>query len=249
VEPDALPRHLRLDGAVNCRDLGGYRTEGGGQTRWRRILRADGLSRLSAADLEQFAALGLRTVIDLRTADEVALGRFPVEALEVDFHHLALLASIHDPEDFVAVPGLLAQSYLDMVDQSPQQLVRVLEVLSDEAATPAIIHCTAGKDRTGVACALLLSILGCDRRTIVEDYTLSAAAMGALRARLLERFPEASERILAAEQMFAAEASAIEGLLEYLERNFGSPLNFALASGLDRVTVDALRAHLVTPAG
>ena len=92
------PRVLALEAAYNFRDLGGYPTTDGRVTRWRTVFRADGLHRLTAADLGVMQDIGLRTVIDLRTADElVERGRFPLDAHPVGYHHVSLMDVIWDP--------------------------------------------------------------------------------------------------------------------------------------------------------
>ena len=91
-------RHVALSGCFNFRDLGGYPTRDGGHLRWRRLFRADGLTKLDEKDCAALSELGLVTVIDLRTTSEVdQRGRFPVETVEVDYHHLPLTESIPGP--------------------------------------------------------------------------------------------------------------------------------------------------------
>jgi protein-tyrosine phosphatase len=91
---NATDRHIALSGCFNFRDLGGYRTLEGGHLRWRRLFRADGLTKLDEVDCAALSELGLVTVIDLRTTSEVdQRGRFPTETVEVEYHHLPLTES------------------------------------------------------------------------------------------------------------------------------------------------------------
>src|SRR3954451_1702516 len=93
-------RHVALESAFNFRDLGGYPAGEGRRTRWRTLFRSDGLHRLTPADVEILRGLGLRTVIDLRTGDELEeRGRFPVDAHPVGYHHLSLMDVIWDRAD------------------------------------------------------------------------------------------------------------------------------------------------------
>jgi Tyrosine phosphatase family len=117
---DQPTRLVRFDSLFNVRDLGGYRTADGGLTRWRTLFRADGLNRAEGDDLARLSAMGLRTVIDLRTPDEaVERGRFPVEHLPVTYHHFPVLQQTW--ESVAIDPGtdgsaFLASRYLEMLD-------------------------------------------------------------------------------------------------------------------------------------
>ena len=112
---ETLDRHIALEGAVNFRDLGGYAAGGGLRTRWRTLFRADGLGDLTETDLSALRALGIRTVIDLRSGSELERGRFDVDAHPVAFHHFPFIDELPDAEEFDRRPGLLGTQYLEMV--------------------------------------------------------------------------------------------------------------------------------------
>src|SRR5436190_12992552 len=160
-----LTRHVRLDAAFNFRDLGGYPTGDGRQTRWRSLFRADGLHRLTEADLAIMRGIGLCTVIDLRTESELTeRGRFPVDAHPVGYHHLSLMDVIWDPAQ--APPAhepateFLLTRYIEMIGGAEERFAEAFRILGRPHALPAVFHCAAGKDRTGVLAGLLLSSLG-----------------------------------------------------------------------------------------
>ena len=113
-----VERLIALEGAVNFRDLGGYATEDGLRTRWRVLFRADGLSELTETDLEVIRELGIRTVVDLRSGQEVEQSRFNVEAHPVTFHHYPFIKALPDAEDFVRAPGFLRTQYTEMLDEA-----------------------------------------------------------------------------------------------------------------------------------
>lgn len=238
-------RRIVLDGAVNFRDVGGYRTADGRTTRWRRVFRADGLSRLSDADLQALDALGIRTVIDLRTTYEVEQGTFPTDRMPVAFHHHPFLDELPDPDRFALTPGMLADQYKRMARDAAGQVVRTLEVLAAGGSLPAVVHCTAGKDRTGVLVAVLLSLLGVPDDVVVEDYARSAEAMVALRAKLIQRYPEGRETIEGADEMFAAHPEYMVGLLEDLGAEYGSIAAYAEQAGVTADVIERLRAALL----
>jgi protein-tyrosine phosphatase len=185
-------RRLDLEGAWNFRDLGGYQGHDGRRLRWRRLFRADGLDRLTAADLVNIERLRLRTVVDLRTGDEVARGRLPTAAGEVDWYHLPMLDVLPPPEPDGAWidPSVKAEQYLGMVSSAPDTVAGFLRLACDPGSYPLVFHCFAGKDRTGILTALVLGLLGVADDDIAADYALSRAAM----PRLLEWLRANSEQ-------------------------------------------------------
>ncbi|MGP0031425.1 MAG: tyrosine-protein phosphatase [Acidimicrobiales bacterium] len=243
-----MERLIALEGAVNFRDLGGYRTVGGYQTRWRTLFRADGLGELSRADLDVMAELGIRTVVDLRTSDEVERGRFDVEAHPVAFHHFPFIDELSDVETWNLRPGLLREQYKEMLDDAVPQIVGALEVLSSHGARPAVFHCTAGKDRTGLLSALVLSLLGVPEETVVADYALSGEAMERLRAKLILKYPDGKDVITSIDEVFSAEPANMVELFAYLRERYGSVTEYAATIGVPDEVVSRLRETLLEPA-
>ena len=245
VKSTDYDRHIPLEGAVNFRDLGGYETTDGRKIRWRTLFRADGLSRLTDQDRAAIRQLGVATVIDLRSSHEVAGGRFPVEDIPVGFHHFPLLEDVPDPDQFTYTPGLLASSYRAMTRDAGPQIAEILSIVARRHAHPVIVHCTAGKDRTGVLVAVLLGVLGVPESTIIDDYALSGQAMAALRQKLIERYPAGREVIDRADEVFSAEPANIAGLLQTLTDEYGSVGEYGEAIGVGPDVVAGLRETLL----
>ena len=191
-------RTLDFEGCVNFRDLGGYRTVDGRQIGWRRLFRADGLSKLTPTDRHQLVSMGLATVIDLRTVDEAdQRGRFPVDLVPVRYFDLPLTDVLPSTAELPEwrEASYVALRYGQMVAQGGAALTRAIEVLASADSLPAVVHCSAGKDRTGVFSALVLAFLGVPDETIVEDYALSALAMERLLDRLKAEYPDSTEEV------------------------------------------------------
>lgn len=242
----AASRHIPLEGSVNFRDLGGYPGAGGRTIRWRALFRADDLSGLTRPDRAIVRTLGIATVIDLRSRAEVERERFPVEDIPVAFHHVPLVAALPAFEEFRRGPDFFTAHYLDIAHQAGDQIARALAIVAEPAAQPVIVHCAAGKDRTGVLVAVILALLGVADDVIAEDYALSATAMDTLVSRILERMPEQREAILSvADVMFSAAPEAITALLEALRREHGSIEGYAAAHGAGPEVVAGLRASLL----
>ena len=121
---------------MNFRDLGGYAAEDGRRTRWRVLFRADGLGELTEGDLSVMRSLGIRTVIDLRSATELERGRFDVDAHPVAFHHFPFIEELPDAEEFDRRPGLLGSQYQEILRDAGPQIIAVLEVLSRPMRCP-----------------------------------------------------------------------------------------------------------------
>jgi len=245
--PGPRERLVRLESAVNFRDIGGYRADGG-LVRWGMVYRADNVSRLTPSDLDLLRDLAIASVLDLRTTGEVDDGRFPTHEIPVNFHHLPLLDAVPDPDRFKMVPGMLGSQYVEMAQNASPQIGRALRVLAASGSLPAVVHCAAGKDRTGVLVAVLLGLLGVDEETIAADYAVSAEAMDRLRRSLVERYPEGKEAIESADELFSAEPSNIVRLLEWIDEHHGSVEAYAASTGAGDDVVVSLRERLIEPA-
>jgi protein-tyrosine phosphatase len=173
-------RVLRLEGASNFRDLGGYPGHGGRPVRWRRLFRSDHLGALTAADRAELRALELGLVLDFRGAAERAAA--PDDLPGVAQHTLAIepmvaqrmqeLAALGHRLTGELAAGLMKDLYRAMANDQAHRYAEFFDHLL-RADAPLVFHCTAGKDRTGFAAALLLLALGVPRETVLQDYLLS----------------------------------------------------------------------------
>ena len=242
-------RTIVLEGAHNVRDLGGYRIADGRTIAWRRLLRGDGLHGLTADDLAVLTPLRLRTVIDLRRHEEIAeRGAFPVERLPVDLVHLPVMDSTWMS---VAIPdfsadddpevAFLTWAYADMLVEGGPRFGAALRHLAIPGALPAIFHCAAGKDRTGVLAALLLAALGVDDELVVADYGLTAPSMSRMRQWYATNEPEVARRMAEVPSMFfAARPEAMQHTLDQVRAAHGSIRGYLATLGVDDATLDAL---------
>ena len=253
VDPLVDPRRvIALDAVHNFRDLGGYPARDGKLTRWRRLFRADGLYRLTERDLDRVRELGLRTVIDLRTPDELATrGTFPHESFDVTFTHRPVIDTTWELDDHVdkTAHEFLTWAYRDMLRQGAGTLARAMTDLARPGALPAVFHCAAGKDRTGVLAALLLGTLGVPRSVILADYALTADAMDRMREWALREYPEMAEQMADTPSAFmAALPESMGEILDDIETGHGTIEAYVRSIGVAADTVDTLAAELlVTP--
>lgn len=234
----------------NFRDLGGHRSRFGGRVRHRVLYRADGVQRLAPDEDEQWRSLGVRLVVDLRTAAEVGRGAFPTDRHDaVTYHHLPVLREIWG-EDAVREPGtpveFLAGRYLVMLDEGADAIASTLNLLADPDQHAAVFHCAAGKDRTGVVAALVLRLLGVSADDVADDYARSAAGMTRLAEWWLATHPEAATTMDGRERdLLACPPEAMVEFLARLDDRFGSPADYVRHIGVDDDVVDGLRRHLL----
>jgi protein-tyrosine phosphatase len=181
-------RNLAFAGAGNFRDLGGYAGAEGARIRWGRVFRSDALA-LHDADLEAFAGLGIRTVYDVRSdaEREVSPNRLPDGDHAVEVVPIVPTGNEGGPPDIDASladgEAFLAQVYLYLLEGFAPSFGRILTGLADEPRLPAVFHCAAGKDRTGMLAALLLLVLGVAEEDILDDYELTSQYHRAERVR------------------------------------------------------------------
>lgn len=248
---DHPDRHIPLTAVHNFRDLGGYQTGDGRRVAWRRVFRADGLYRLTPEDVETLRPLGLRTVIDLRTAEELSdRGTFPVERHPVDFHHFSIIDRTWDTDEAhqweERQSEFLRAKYHLMLQQGGEYVGAALRVIADSDASPVVFHCAAGKDRTGLVAGLLLSGLGVDDHTVAADYALSHAAGERTREWAISASPELAERFASMPAVFhAAHPESIVGVLSDLRDRHGDVRSFCATIGVDDGHWRALEAHLL----
>jgi protein-tyrosine phosphatase len=229
----------------NFRDVGGYAARDGRTVRARRLYRSDSLHRIDEADRDAFAALGVRTVIDLRRPHEVARdGRVPaydgLTYLHIHPEHREWDEVPYDERQSLA--RYLADRYLDLAETGAAGLAKAVGVIADEECAPVVVHCVAGKDRTGVVCALTLSLLGVADDDIARDYALSTAASKRFGAWLAEHSPDSGTP---PPPFLGSPVEAMLLFLTELRQRHGSIDDYLCAAGLPAERIAALRAHLL----
>ena len=176
---DSPARHIKLQGASNFRDLGGYPTRDGRRTRWRQIFRSNHLGHLTDTDIAMVRSLGVRTAFDFRGLQEraaalcgmqeVNVRSLPIEPTVVAALRARLASGALTAHDALEI---MRESYRNYVRHNTHCFRALFEQLLS-ADGGIVIHCTAGKDRTGFACALILHALDVPEEIIAEDYLLT----------------------------------------------------------------------------
>lgn len=178
-------RHIQVGGTYNLRDVGGYPTQSGGSVRWRTLFRSDGLHRLDEHGVAWLGEIDLRTIVDLRADIEVEQAPSAVAGLRARVVRTPMV------RDLTVLPvSDLSSIYRYMVDECGDSIGAAVRELCAPGALPALVHCSAGKDRTGIVMGLVLAVLGVPDEIIGADYALSSvyldpdstAAIGRLKA-------------------------------------------------------------------
>lgn len=240
--PELPDRLIRVEGTYNLRDVGGYRADGG-KVNWGRLYRSDALHRLTPRAHEALEDLGVSRVIDLRDAAEI---RHQPDLLprSIAYAHVPIFPSASNSvRQGLGVEGLTELIYLQHADTLTAALTHISH---DES--PTIVHCTAGKDRTGAVIALTLASLGVDRDDILHDY---AATERYLRGEWLDAHLAELERFgfTITEDVRSLVGSspipAIEHALKLVEREHGSVRDYLITHGLSEATIERLHRNLV----
>lgn len=265
-----VPMWIDLEGAENVRDLGGLPTADGSSIRPGRLIRSDSLQELTPADVRRLVEqIGVRAVVDLRTSIEVATeGPGPLHGDDrVDVRHLSLLPEEGDATDAAAVeegaPVILpwqkrdatlsdderrkgaAAVYQRYLGERADSVVEALRVVAyTDGAT--IVHCAAGKDRTGTVVALALDVVGVDRDAIARDYALSADRVPRVFARLSRRRTYAAD--LGGDvdiDRHKPQAVTMQRLLETLDERHGGAAGWLREHGWTGADAAALHRKLL----
>ena len=243
-------RHLQLEGTSNTRDIGGYATRDGRQTRWGQFLRSDSLHQLSARDRRDLLDYGVRTVIDLRRSEEM---QRQVNVFfgsdEVTYYHHNMAGDIPIPERQNLPRGLEEVErrrwmYSVVLDKRQPEVCDTLRALAAPDALPALVHCAGGADRTGIITALVLGIAGVPAETIAGDYALTARYN---LPRYLEDHPELDAATYTWQdfQRDTCPPGVMLGVLRDLDLRHCGVEGYALHAGVSPAEIEALREALV----
>lgn len=244
-------RHLALEGSYNVRDVGGYPAAGGRRTRWRTLFRADSLHALPKPAQAELMGYGVRTIVDLRHPSEVAaLPNVLAASSDVRYVNAPLITERSAGRKLFGRGGSLAKwlgrrdggsslaplelVYRRIVDNQQPELRAVLAELARPAGFPMLVHCTAGKDRTGVVIGLALSIAGVPAETVANDYALSSQFL-------------VSEVWRTYQTPLESPPDYMLNLLGHLDRTYGGAAAYARHLGLAQPDVDAIRETLLEP--
>lgn len=242
------PQRIHVPGTYNFRDVGGYPVDGG-SVRSGKLFRADALGRIGEAGKQTLRELGVRIVIDLR--DDFEVNVLPDDLAGLDVTVLRLPVFEGSGASQATIGATLVDLYEKILLQHRDVVVRALREIADTGDEPVVVHCTAGKDRTGIVVALALLAVGVDRESVLDDYAATQenlagewleGMLALVRSHGVEVTPDL--RVI----MGGSPHEALEAVLDLLDRDFGGARGYLLDAGLDEVELAKLRSVLVQPA-
>jgi protein-tyrosine phosphatase len=247
-------RWLPLTGAENVRDLGGLPLTAGGTTRSGVLLRGDTLQELTEDDVALLRRIGLRTVIDLRTVTEAEmegrglLAEEPIAYANLPFIPDETFASNQDRARQIVVADRRERDrvahYLNYLHHAGDRVVEAVRIMASPDGLPALFHCAAGKDRTGVLAALVLDTVGVEREAVIADFALTNERLDRIGSRLRRMPTYANYTGSLTQDDMAADPQTIADVMASLDSEYGGAAGWLLAAGLRRDELASLRAAL-----
>ncbi len=222
---------LPVTGAYNVRDMGGYPAANGRTVKWGRVYRSGDLHKLTAADLELFNRLGIKTFVDFRDDAERNYAPDKHPACTQNVHEFPIrIGNLFDLLDIDenAAAVMLYHANKSFVRDFICEYSSFFKVLMDAESAPLLFHCSAGKDRAGFAAAMFLSSLGVDRETVIQDYILSEQNIRAKYAPEIEKYPMLAP-------LMESKRGYLESAFETIDNEFG---------GTEKYLTDTLGADL-----
>ena len=242
---DRIANRLILPTLHNARDLGGLKTASGKSTAFKRFVRSDEPSLLSEEDLEALKDYPIRTVIDLRSVEEIERRGSPfINHPGILYRNISLFESdpdsADDPTVQVALRYTLGELYIYLLQTRQTQLAEVFRIILDAPEGAVLFHCTHGKDRTGIIAALLLSLAEVSREDIVSNYSVTYDFIRTIVDPRLALMPAGTHHIL------KSDAGNMEVFLDYLDNNYkGQAALYLAAIGISESEIDALRRRIL----
>jgi protein-tyrosine phosphatase len=250
-------RRPYVEGCPNLRDLGGYEATDGRRVKWGLIFRSSNLARLTDKGLGQIRRLGIKTVCDFRTEVEAlnqpnrfpgpeAVGYVRLPIQHGDFEPTIVFDRIRKGDyDWISEDFML-QGYIESVERYPETWARLLKLLADPRNRPVLFHCTGGKDRTGVAAALILQALGVPEETVVADYGLSDGYNADIRHKINDALQPLGVDLSKVKPYFTAPEGRIRMLLQYVDDRYGSVVDYLISRvGVSETLLEGLKADLL----
>ena len=246
---DYVERHYPFEGCFNFRDIGGYLNQDGQRVKKGLYFRTGRQDRMTDRDLLKLFELKISTQIDLRKPDEVLdQGKGPLEAMGAKYINISVIPEGGSDQlsRLVGDTGISGKRYLGYLEFGPTSWLRLFGILADESNLPVVLHCTAGKDRTGVSTAFLLSILGVSRDVIEKDYLLTNLDTER-QADFIERtvgYPDGYDRKKMI-NIAGVPNDAMKDFLDGVESKWGSVMEYLEKIGITKNQMDKIRQNFL----
>jgi protein tyrosine/serine phosphatase len=234
---------LAIDGLINLRDLGGLPTASGATTRPGRLLRSESPHTLSVSGLQELLDLGIGAVVDLRTTSEREQRPSPLAEAGVHTLHAPIFT---DDEDYPDHLSTAAEVYCWWLRERRNGVAAAMSAIADAPSAPVLVHCHAGKDRTGVVVALVLRLAGVSIDDIADDYAISGVQLAEMLARDRVTAIERGMDHVRVERLFTVRREAMVQTMDCVDVEHGGAVSLMRAIGLDETRIDRLTTLLLS---
>ena len=235
-------RYLALEGSYNIRDIGGYPTQDGHETRWGAIVRADSLSNLPLASQRALLDYPIHTVIDLRRSSELqASPDVFAQSAHVKYVNISLL----EDESQIGQVQSLEELYRLILENSREPIKQTIETLAQKDTFPCLLHCTIGKDRTGLIVALLLGLSDVDPTIIADDYALSEGYLDPLFQIYRAKAKQNGTDVERLAWLVRSRRETMLATLAYLDEQYGGVRGYLSAIGITNQQIESIYSQIV----
>lgn len=250
-------RRIPLEGTVNFRDLGGYQTLDGRSVKWGLVFRSDSLASLTNRDQAFLRQMGIKLVCDFRTLAEAnkAPGRFPGDGPEKylnlpivygEFDSLTAFERMKKGDISWLTKEFVIKGYIKSIDTCADKWEQVFNHLAKKENRPIVLHCTAGKDRSGICAALILLALGVPEETVINDHGLSNVFLAEVLEQFYERIRSFGIDTEKAAPYFTAPQYCIVSVINHIRNTYGSIVKYLnTRCGITNETLDLLNQELL----
>jgi protein-tyrosine phosphatase len=243
-------RRIIWEGCWNTRHLGGYKTEDGQMTYHGALIRSGNMARLTSNGKTAVIASGVSYILDLRSAFELDIEANPFaayDATEPMYLHLPLM----DEDNLEAIRLVNTATstlymYQLMLEHFKPNIARIIRSIAEAPPGAVVVHCHAGKDRTGLVIALVLRLVGVSLADIAEDYALSDVYLQDQYQEMLQRELDTEKRALLATQLTSRPETMLE-MFEHIDRHYGSLELYLENCGVDVGTLQRIKKRLINP--
>ncbi len=252
TQEDQQNRYLAWTDCLNVREVGGYPTEDGKRIRWRTLVRADNLHRLTPEGESALCDYGVCTIIDLRMERELERHPNPFAAQQgTDDRPRYVNLPMHDPATIEAMDAAstMQEDYIIILEANKPRVAAIIKAVAEALEKGGVlVHCHGGKDRTGIVVALLLSLAGVPRRMIAEDYAISEAQLEPAYSAWLEEQAQVQGQPVERPRWMYSRPETMQGTLEHLDQKYGGVEGYLKAIGVPQGDIDRIREHLICSA-
>ncbi|MBW1864548.1 MAG: tyrosine-protein phosphatase [Deltaproteobacteria bacterium] len=246
-EDEDHERRIVLDGAANFRDIGGYPANRHNRVKWRKIFRSGHLASLTKNDHQVLNELGIRTICDFRSTEEIARqpNRLP-ENPSLQYLHLPIVNKTMEPTEAINrimkgdtswfTQDFMMKAYIEKIDAFPDTWHHLFKCLTQQSSRPLLFHCTAGKDRTGVCAALILLSLGVSEKWVIHDHALSNRYNAKQIQNIqdnLRKMGVDPEKLM---DYLTAPKTAIVAVIEHITKKYGSAKGYLIQKANVKMT-------------